>query len=200
MNHYPSRFGVVILFFLISAGPLVSAATLQGEVYHGITLQTIKQTHITIGTNPPQLIITQEGRYSIALEPGTYSIRAEKIEQGTTTAIARESITIPTEGEYTYDLILFPPYAVTINEPLPSEAEIAPDIFASIQQPAGILLIIGIIVLAVEAAIIITRKNKAPVSEPPYQIMEINNMLPPLQKEERKKPIKKKNRQTRLTT
>ncbi|QQR92765.1 MAG: hypothetical protein IPJ89_00785 [Candidatus Iainarchaeum archaeon] len=198
MHPLPST--LLIALALILSMNAVSAATLEGEIYDGLTLQTINRVHITFGTDPPRLITTQEGRYHVELAPGTYTIYAEQREQGIAAKVARDRITIPADQDYVHDLFLFPPLQMTINQPLPAESEIAPDIFSNLQQPFTLLLLLGILLLGIEAAIIITRRNKAPVSEPPYQIMEINNMLPPLAKEEKKKKAPKKTRQAKLTS
>lgn len=192
----PHEKGILLTVCFLILAAFASAAILEGEVYDGITLQTIKQVHITIGTDPPQLITTQEGRYSIELPPGTYQINAMKVEQGISTRRTREIITITSNERYEHDLILLPPLEMTIQKPLPSEAELAPDIFSNLAQPVLVLLLIGILALGIEAVIMIARKNKAPVSEPPYKIMEINNMLPPLPKEEKRK---RKTKQSKLT-
>ena len=193
---------VLLMSTAVLLFPFTLAAQLSGETYHGITLETLKNVRVVIGTDPPLQDITSEGRYSFHVEPGTYAIEASYWEDGIQTLTAKEVITIPGEGNYTYDAILFPPIEITNTRPLPAEAEIAPDIFSTLQQPIGILVVIGLLLLGIEAAIIITRKNKAPVSEPAYQIMEINNMLPRLPKEEKvknKKMKKKNSKQTRLT-
>jgi uncharacterized membrane protein len=113
--------------------PMVLAAQLSGETYNGITLETIKNVRVVMGANPPIQTIASEGKYSLEIGPGTYSVHAIYSENGVETLTAQETITIPGNENYTYDLILFPPVEKTIIKSLPAEAEITPDIGATLQ-------------------------------------------------------------------
>ena len=99
------RFSTIILAFLIAL-PFVSAATIHGTVYN-IDLNPVKNAKVEL-VNPHQIVIAVNGTYQFEVAPGTYTLDAKLIQNGTITAAANEQLQVKTEGDYVLDLILFP--------------------------------------------------------------------------------------------
>jgi uncharacterized membrane protein len=94
--------GLVPVLLLLIASPVLGA-TIHGTVYD-LDLNTV-QAVVEISTTPRQVMVAKNGTYSFNVPQGEYTISANytKLELATT-----ESITVSQEGDYVFDLILFP--------------------------------------------------------------------------------------------
>lgn len=92
-----------MLFALI---PLVHGASISGEIYD-IELNKVTEAILEISTTPAQRIVVTDGSYNVELGQGTYTVYA-KYNIGDEEFAAVEQIIVAEEGNYVYDLILFP--------------------------------------------------------------------------------------------
>lgn len=85
------------------------AATIHGTVYEWDTFKPLNNSVVEINSTPVQNIIATDSEYSFNLTPGTYAINASYLEGNRIVYTAQEKVVISGEGEYRYDLLLFPP-------------------------------------------------------------------------------------------
>ncbi|MBN2101256.1 MAG: hypothetical protein JW716_00095 [Candidatus Aenigmarchaeota archaeon] len=94
----------ILTALLCSAG--ADAATVHGKIYT-MELEPALDVIIRINTTPQQTFISKDGFYSFEIPEGKYSIEAvmqsEKMKYAST-----ESIKITDDGEYVFDILLFP--------------------------------------------------------------------------------------------
>ena len=111
-----NRSYLVMFLFLILSLPGVLGAVVQGTVYD-FSLDRVDSVKVEINTTPAQRDITDQGSYRFMVKPGTYTLRAEQIEDGTLIAMTEEFVTVTGEGEFVVDLILFPELDEPLNIP-----------------------------------------------------------------------------------
>ena len=85
-----------------------TTATVHGETYVWNTFEPLNDTLIDINSNPPQSIVAKNGRYSFELVPGDYTITARYYQNNTLTYSKEATFTIEGEGNYVFDLLLYP--------------------------------------------------------------------------------------------
>ena len=182
LNHYPSTalmkrssfnnrllivgalISCIVILALICLN-VVSAATISGSIYD-LTLQKESSSIVEINTVPNQLIVSKTGDYSFKVKPGNYILYAH-----TTSSLAKESIIINDDGEYTLDIIL-EEQLTSIPKDLPiTDSDI--NVSTSIPQEyiysmngIGLWMIIGIILtlsilIAILYLLISSRKHKS---------------------------------------
>ena len=95
--------GLVTALLIIG---LSSAATIKGIVYD-YELKPVTGAMVHVNTTPQQTMVTQQGAYEFELAEGTYELRVTRVTQGLLREEASATITITSQGTYTYDLILF---------------------------------------------------------------------------------------------
>jgi uncharacterized membrane protein len=83
-------------------------ATVHGATYAWDTLEPLNDTVISINSNPTQSIVAKKGTYSIELVPGDYTITARCYQNNTTTYSKEATLKIEGEGNYVFDLLLYP--------------------------------------------------------------------------------------------
>ena len=88
---------------------MVSGVTIYGGVY-SLDLHKIDNVKVEISTSPLQRDITENGSYSFIVPLGFYTITAEQYFEGELIASTEENITIAKEGDFVFDLILFPAF------------------------------------------------------------------------------------------
>jgi len=103
MIQKPIKFIIIQLLLLISL-PCSLAATIHGNIYD-ISLNLVNEVIITVDSVPKQSIVVKEGKYSLDLLPGSYTLNFSTIDKKYST---KEMIFIDQEGDYIYDVILFP--------------------------------------------------------------------------------------------
>ncbi|MBS3095711.1 hypothetical protein J4231_03450 [Candidatus Woesearchaeota archaeon] len=91
-----------ILFMLLLAINIASAATIQGIVYD-LSLNPVDKSIVEVNSIPQQRYVSQDGKYSLSLPKGSYMITAKYNDN-----LAAENITIADDGIYNLDLFLFP--------------------------------------------------------------------------------------------
>ena len=81
------------------------AATVHGSIY-GPDLELATKVIVEINSTPKQSIVAHDGTYSFVVPEGTYEIKAFYSEQGIL-LYDKQTITVPAEGDFVLDLILF---------------------------------------------------------------------------------------------
>jgi len=95
-----------LLFFIFLLINIANAATIHGTIY-SLELSKVSNTIIEVDSTPKQRLVSDNGEYSFNLPSGVYTITALAYydnEENT----AKETITIEDEGDYIFDLFLFP--------------------------------------------------------------------------------------------
>ena len=95
---------LLLLLFLV---PLVSGATLHGEIYD-LDFDIVNNVIVEIDSEPRQSVIASEGSYSFELNPGDYILLAKYYVGQELIASVEEEVEIIEDGDYVLDLILFP--------------------------------------------------------------------------------------------
>ncbi|MDD3247322.1 MAG: MarR family transcriptional regulator [Methanosarcina sp.] len=85
-----------------------TTATVHGVTYVWDTFEPLNDTLIDINSNPPQSIVAKNGKYSFELVPGDYTITARYYQNNTLTYSKEATFTIEGEGNYVFDLLLYP--------------------------------------------------------------------------------------------
>jgi uncharacterized membrane protein len=91
-------------------------ATVHGVTYLWDTLEPLNDTLIDINSNPPQSIVAKNGMYSFELVPGDYTITARYFQNNTLTYSKEATFTIEGEGNYVFDLLLYPVSEYPVTE------------------------------------------------------------------------------------
>lgn len=96
---------VLLLLMVLLALNLVSAASLEGNIYD-IGLDKVKNSIVEINTIPLQRVVASDGFYEFKSIPkGDYQIKAYTSDKK---VITEEDITITEDGNYVFDLFLIP--------------------------------------------------------------------------------------------
>ncbi len=94
--------GFLVLFLLVVP---VQGATLHGKVYD-LELNEVNEAIIEVNSQPPQRYVSKDGSYTFNLNLGQYIITAKYgLDEENS---AEDEISIKQEGDYVYDLFLFP--------------------------------------------------------------------------------------------
>lgn len=93
-------------------------ATIHGATYAGDTLELLNDTIIGINSNPPQSIVAKNGIYSFDLGPGDYIITARNYRNDTLIYSKQTTLKIEDEGNYVFDLLLYPVSENSVTEKL----------------------------------------------------------------------------------
>jgi len=163
---------IILALFMFSFISWGNAATLQGSVVSWQTLTPLTAVVIDINSVPHQRLVSQEGFYLVDLEPGSYQIQAVYYSNASASLYALEEIKIRGEGQFTYDLILFPISEADLNrlDLLGGMEEEIPK-----NQPDFLPYFIFIIVIVVMAGILYyfryfrSKKESISVSTPPSE-------------------------------
>ncbi|MGB9939276.1 helix-turn-helix transcriptional regulator [Methanosarcina sp.] len=83
-------------------------ATIHGATYAWDTLEPLNDTVISINSNPSQSIVAKNGTYSFELGPGDYIITARYYRNKTVIYSKQTTLKIEDEGNYVFDLLLYP--------------------------------------------------------------------------------------------
>lgn len=83
-------------------------ATIHGATYAWDTLEPLNDTVISINSNPPQAVLAKNGTYSFELGPGDYVITARYYRNNTVVYLKETTLKIEEEGNYVFDLLLYP--------------------------------------------------------------------------------------------
>ncbi|RME54696.1 winged helix-turn-helix transcriptional regulator [Candidatus Woesearchaeota archaeon] len=146
---------IVMLILLI---PLVSAANLHGNVYN-FDLELSKNVKITIDTQPEQVIISKDGSYMFNVPKGDYQLYAESYEDGEIVATAKENISVIDDGEYRFDIVLFP-YLEDESNLLNENFEIDPKEFQTNESVWWYVFTILISILVIFLGLVAVKKTR----------------------------------------
>ncbi|UZE94121.1 MAG: winged helix-turn-helix transcriptional regulator [Candidatus Pacearchaeota archaeon] len=154
--------GIIAFIFLFTILlTQAQAATVYGSIY-GPDLELAIKTIVEINSTPKQSIVAHDGTYSFTVPEGTYEIEAFYSTQGIL-LYDKETITLPAEGNFVLDLILFETLDIEELEFDESELKMIEDLLKE-RSKVNIWLIIGIIIAITIIGFIIyliSRKSKS---------------------------------------
>lgn len=143
---------VLAVIIIFQKADVASAAMIQGKIY-GPDLEIATKTIVQINSTPRQSLVANEGLYSFIVPQGTYEIEAFYTTQGVL-LYSKETVTVPQEGAFILDLILFETPDIEDIEFDESELKLIEDLLKE-KQKTNWPLIIGIIVAIVIMAAVI---------------------------------------------
>lgn len=146
-------FGIMLIVILLAVLAISSAqaATIQGKIYSP-DLEPAKKSIVNINSTPKQNLVSNDGTYSFIVPQGTYKIEAFHTLQGTL-LYAKETITVPQEGSFTLDLILFETIDIEDIEFDESELKMIEDLLK--EKRTNWELIAAIIIVIIVAVLIL---------------------------------------------
>lgn len=192
------RFFCLLLLFaglatLLQPTALAADSLVHGNIYDWATFDTMNNAVIEVYSMPDRTFVertvVKSGSYSFDLPAGTYLISARAGTEGTPgELLAMENITIADSGDYTIDLILFPPTGLEDLEVMnesdlyssPVQQTISPSATPQPGNPSD-LVFVGIGVIIVAAVLILAslfylrwseRKKKATAEAMPPAMAE----------------------------
>lgn len=107
------RLMLLILATFVLATPVLSA-TLHGTIYTS-DLSVAKDVVVTINTQPLQRLLSRDGQYSFDVPPGNYTLTVHYVLEGENETV-HEEVVVAQEGNFSYDLFLFPSLEDTTGE------------------------------------------------------------------------------------
>ncbi len=137
---------IIIIIAFILALSLVQAATIYGTIY-GPDLELAEKALVEINSTPKQNMVANDGTYSFIVSNGTYEIEAYYSYQGVL-LYDKETITLPSEGDFVIDLILFETVDIEDLEFDENELKLIEELLKE-KKGISIGLIIGIIIAAI---------------------------------------------------
>ncbi len=96
-------------------------ATIHGATYAWDTFEPLNDTVISINSNPPQSVLAKNGTYSFELGPGDYVITARYYRNNTIIYSKETTLKIEEEGNYVFDLLLYPVSGNPVTEAVEDE-------------------------------------------------------------------------------
>ena len=146
---------ILWVFLLALCIPISLGATLHGNVYD-YTLDIVKNAIVQVDSVPEQTYVAKDGTYSFTLNLGDYTIKAAYQDRDNKYTF-EQNITILDEGDYVFDIILFPDID---NELMDEETDI-PNIYGDeLSIYWWQIIILVVIILAVVLVIIFSKKKK----------------------------------------
>jgi uncharacterized membrane protein len=102
---------IFVLFLLtIYLNPVSQAATVHGMIYSWTDFdRPLRNAIVEVNSTPVQSKVATNGTYSFDLFPGNYTINAKYYRNNFLELINEENISIEKEGNFTLDILLFPP-------------------------------------------------------------------------------------------
>jgi len=105
---------LALILVLVSAD-IALGATLHGSIYD-IELNELSGVVVEVDSTPPQRYVSKDGTYSFELNPGEYTITANYTPSKYRTYTSTEQITVAEEGDYVFDIFLFPDFDEDLEE------------------------------------------------------------------------------------
>ncbi len=155
-----------ILLMLILLCSMVSAATIQGNVYD-ISLELQDNVVVEVDSQPKQTVVAKEGSYSLELPDGHYTITAKRMVDGMLLESAEEEIDVKGEGTYTLDLILFESFEED-EALLEEDIEVDTSAIEDEQMPVWPFIAAALILAAAILIVFLARKKPKHNIEDPY--------------------------------
>ncbi len=109
------------IFMLLICINTAAAAVLHGTVYD-LDLKPMLGAVIEIDTTPQQRMVVMDGTYSFSVPSGDYKITASYTQNGIVEYSTEEAVTIANDGDYVYDLFLFPD--LSLEDEMLDEADV----------------------------------------------------------------------------
>ena len=101
----------ILLLVMLVLADIALAATLHGKIYD-IELNELNNVIVEVDSEPKQRYVSKDGAYTFELNPGDYVITANYSVNGLYEYTTAEEISIKEEGDYVYDLFLFPGFDI----------------------------------------------------------------------------------------
>ncbi|WP_407356817.1 helix-turn-helix transcriptional regulator [Methanolobus sp. WCC5] len=101
---------IIVVLSGVHAATAQEVATIHGAVYEWGSFDPLENVIVQVNSTPPQSMLAKHGIYSFDLVPGHYVISASYYTEGDMVAYTEEEIYIDDDGDYVYDLLLFPVY------------------------------------------------------------------------------------------
>lgn len=103
--------GIFVIFLLIIClNPVAQAATVHGTIYSWSDFERpLRNAIVEVNSTPVQSKVATNGTYSFDLFPGNYTIKAKYYLNNVLELTNEEIISIEKEGDFTLDILLFPP-------------------------------------------------------------------------------------------
>jgi len=98
------RWLLIFLIFILTFSETVFASEIHGRVFD-FELQPVNGAVVEISSSPQQRMVTKDGSYRFEVPMGVYVIKAQHRDLQ-----AGEEVTVPDEGVFVLDLILFPSF------------------------------------------------------------------------------------------
>lgn len=95
---------MALMIILLSLG--ANASTIYGTVYDD-SLNKLDNVMLEINTEPKQTLVSKDGTYSFEVPEGDYLLTAKFYEDDFLKLKTSEDISVPAEGKFIVDLILF---------------------------------------------------------------------------------------------
>lgn len=157
----------ILLIYCLVPGAL--AAGVHGAVYSWSDFEEpLQNVIVEVNSTPTQSKVTTDGTYSFELPPGSYLITAKYYENNILEYSTEEEILIDSEGDFTIDLLLFPPtgmedeFLVDINL---TDVEINNE-----ETGTNYIVIAGLLLFIAIAVLYLYRNEKKQVQAPENEI------------------------------
>lgn len=152
---------LLICLFLISGA---EAATVHGTIYTWSDFEKpLKNVIVEVNSTPGQSKISTDGMYSFDLHQGSYVLKAKYYHNNILEYTGEEELQIDREGNYTIDLLLFPP--IDLEYEYPADLNLTADI--KDESPGYNYIIAASILLFAIVIIYWLRKKKTKLDDPP---------------------------------
>jgi uncharacterized membrane protein len=154
-------FVMLAAILLVSCAETALAAKLHGKIYD-LELNELNDVVVTVSSEPVQRYVSKDGAYSFELNPGTYPLSAEYSPDEAHVYTAQEQVTISQDGDYVYDLFLFPDLEED-DQVIDDEIVELPENGATEKKKGNTTLIIAVIIviiLLITAYIFVGRLKK----------------------------------------
>ena len=191
-----------MILILILTMSLVQAATIHGTIY-GPDLELAKKALVEINSTPKQNMVANDGTYSFSVAEGTYKIEAYYSYQGVL-LYDKQTITLPAEGDFVLDLILFETLDIEELEFDESKLRMIEELLKDKPKTdIWIVISIGILVLIIVALVIYyflsKRKKLKRKKKKRFKAKTVKEKIKPVGDEVMTKTIKILKREKRVT-
>ncbi|MDD4878668.1 MAG: hypothetical protein PHO02_06585 [Candidatus Nanoarchaeia archaeon] len=131
---------IMLLALLLLCVNIAYATELKGTIYNS-QLELQKDAIVEINTEPGQSIVSKDGTYSFNAPEGNYLLSAKYLNGNDIELFAEEEVSMPAEGSYTIDIILF--------DYIADEEQIEMDISSGLEENNTFPVYFGIAFLAI---------------------------------------------------
>lgn len=101
---------IAVILLITCLASIAGAATVRGSIYAWSDFDMpLKNVIVEVNSTPAQSKVATDGSYSFELPQGNYLIKARYYDNNVLEYAAEEEIRIDREGNFTIDLLLFPP-------------------------------------------------------------------------------------------